>query len=292
MCDTALLNRSRQLTPSGTDLGEKVKITARWLGFGRTETGHVRKSNQDVFAAINSCNFWIVADGMGGHPAGDLAANIAVDVAVRKAKELVSVSKQVPTALAEHLSECVNEANRAIHQRVHQDSALKGMGSTVVAMTITPSPTPVAYIAHLGDSRAYRFHEGTLAQLTRDHTLVAMLVERGLINEDVARTYPDRHVLAKGLGLSLDMKPELTSTPLSNEDLLVLCSDGLTKMLEDADIASILSRADGDPRLACHELVDQALHRGGKDNVTVIVCAHTVPIKGWNQAIDKTTSSM
>lgn len=265
---------------------------ARWIGFGRTETGHVRKSNQDVFAAINSCNFWIVADGMGGHPAGDLAAHIAVDAAVQKAKELASVSNQIPGVLAEHLSECINVGNRAIHERVRQESALKGMGTTVVAMTITPKPSPVAYIAHLGDSRAYRFHSGALTQLTRDHTLVAMLVERGLIDEDTARTYPDRHILAKGLGLGLDMKPDLSSTPLCDEDLLLLCSDGLTKMLDDADIALILSCAEGDPRRACHDLIDEALQRGGKDNVTVIVCAHTIPAKGWTRTIDKTPSAM
>jgi protein phosphatase len=150
------------------------------------------------------------------------------------------------------------------------------MGTTVVAMIIAPTPTPVAHIAHLGDSRAYRFHAGTLTQLTRDHTLVAMLLERRLIDDATARAYPDRHVLAKGLGMGCDMKPELTSTPLTHEDLLLLCSDGLTKMLDDADIASILSQV-SNPRRACHDLVEEALTRGGEDNVTVIVCAYTTP---------------
>jgi len=260
----------------------------RWLGFGRTETGYVRQTNQDVFAAINSCNFWIVADGMGGHPAGDVAAHLAVSVATQKAKLLAGSRNQA----SERLVECITAANHAIHEKMREDASLKGMGTTVVAMTITPTPTPEVHIAHLGDSRAYRFHAGRLTQLTRDHTLVAILLERGLIDEATARAYPDRHVLAKGLGMGLDMKPELTSTHLTHDDLLLLCSDGLTKMLDDAAIASILSQAQHNPRRASHDLVEQALTCGGEDNVTVIVCAYTTPTKARTLAIDKTQPAM
>ena len=245
---------------------------------GRTEVGHVRRSNQDVFAAINSCNFWIVADGMGGHPAGDIAAHTAVGVATQKVKAYMADPERASRPPDEWLVESLMAANRAIHEQTRQDPSLKGMGTTVVAMTITPSSSPVAHIAHLGDSRAYRFHGGVLTQLTHDHTLVAMLLERGLISEATARAYPDRHVLAKGLGMGLDMKPEITSTLLTHEDMLLLCSDGLTKMLDDADIASILERSRKNPRRACHDLVEEALQRGGADNVTVIVCAYTTPV--------------
>ncbi|WP_455388973.1 Stp1/IreP family PP2C-type Ser/Thr phosphatase [Petrachloros mirabilis] len=269
-----------------------MKEAARWIGVGRTETGHVRQSNQDVFAAINSCNFWIVADGMGGHPAGDLAAHIAVDVATERFKKLVTTINDVPEIAGKCLGKIIMEANQIILEKVRAEPLLKGMGTTVVATTITPAPTPVAHIAHLGDSRAYRFRAGGLTQLTRDHTLVAMLLQRGLINEATARAYPDRHILAKGLGMESDMEPDLTSVPLTNEDLLVLCSDGLTKMLDDADIASILTAADGNPSQACHELVELALSRGGEDNVTVIVCAHTTPTKAGRLAIDKTPPAM
>jgi len=266
--------------------------TARWIGVGRTETGHVRQSNQDDFAAINSCNFWILADGMGGHPAGDVAAHITIDVATEQVKELATALTDRPETAAERLGKILIAANEAIHEKVRAEPSLKGMGTTVVALTITPTPTAVAHVAHLGDSRAYRFHAGALTQLTRDHTLVAMLLQRGLIDEATARAYPDRHILAKGLGMGLEMKPELTSTPLTNEDLLILCSDGLTKMLDDADIASVLARAAGNPRRACHDLIEQALSRGGEDNVTVIVCAHTTPTKAGSLAIDKTPPAM
>jgi PPM family protein phosphatase len=248
--------------------------------------------NQDVFAAINSCNFWIVADGMGGHPAGDVAAHVAVDTATQRAKALLAVKDLAPEVQGKHLIETVVAANRAIHEKVREEPALKGMGTTVVAMTIAQTSPPVAYLAHLGDSRAYRFHAGTLTQLTRDHTLVAVLLERGLINDATARAYPDRHVLAKGLGMGLDMTPELTTTPLTLDDVLLLCSDGLTKMLADADIASILARTRRNPRRACHDLVEEALARGGEDNVTVIVCAYTTPTKVGSLAIDKTLPAM
>jgi protein phosphatase len=268
-----------------------MKQSARWLGVGRSETGHVRTTNQDVFAAINSCNFWIVADGMGGHPAGDVAAHVAVDTAIQQAKSLFTAKDLSPDLQQKHLAETITAANRAIHDKVREEPVCKGMGTTVVAMTIAPSLPTVAYIAHVGDSRAYRFHAGSLTQLTRDHTLVAELLERGLINEATARAYPDRHVLAKGLGMG-DVTPEITTTPLTDDDVLVLCSDGLTKMLEDADIASVLSRTRSNPRRACHELVEEALLRGGEDNVTVIVCAYTTPSKVGSLAIDKTLPAM
>jgi len=269
-----------------------MKTSPRWLGVGRTETGHVRSTNQDVFAAINSCTFWIVADGMGGHPFGDVAAHVAVDTATQRAKALLAAKDLEPEVQGKCLSEIVIDANRALHEKVREDPALKGMGTTVVAMTIAQTSPPVAYIAHLGDSRAYRFHGGSLTQLTRDHTLVAVLLERGLINEATARAYPDRHVLAKGLGMGLDMTPDLTSIPLALDDTLLLCSDGLTKMLDDAAIASILARTHNHPRRACHELVEAALTRGGEDNVTVIVCAYTTPAKVGSLAIDKTLPAM
>ena len=269
-----------------------MKKSARWLGIGRTETGHVRSMNQDVFAAINSCNFWIVADGMGGHPGGDVAAHLAVDAATQRAKVLLAEKDLAPEVQQARLTETVTAANRAVHEKVREEPALKGMGTTVVAMTIAPTSPGVAYVAHLGDSRAYRFHAGSLRQLTRDHTLVEVLLERGLINDATARAYPDRHVLAKGLGMGLDMMPEVTSTPLTPDDVMLLCSDGLTKMLDDADIASILARSPHDPRRTCHELVEEALARGGEDNVTVIVCAYTTPARVGSLAIDKTLPAM
>jgi protein phosphatase len=169
------------------------------------------------------------------------------------------------------MTDVVTSANRRIHDLMLEQSSLRGMGTTFVALAITPTPIPVAHIAHLGDSRAYLYRAGQLTQLTRDHTLVQQLVQRGLIDEATALIHPERHVLTKGLGMGADMQPELTSVPVTPQDLIVLCSDGLTKMLEDSAIAAILSCASDDPHRACHNLIEEALKRGGEDNVTVIV---------------------
>lgn len=243
----------------------------RWTGVGRTETGSIRTSNQDALALLNDCGVWIVADGMGGHPAGDVAAHTAVAVATQRARERTFWLHQHPHCAAEFMTDLVTTANRRIHDLMLEKPSLRGMGTTLVALAMTPAPMPVAHIAHLGDSRAYLYRAGLLAQLTRDHTLVQKLVQRGLIDEATARIHPERHVLSKGLGMGADMQPELTSIPVAPQDLIMLCSDGLTKMLTDAAMASIISRADGDPDRTCHNLIDEALHRGGEDNVTVVV---------------------
>ena len=252
----------------------------QWTGVGRTETGHVRASNQDALALLNDCGVWIVADGMGGQPAGNIAAQTAVAVAEQRAQERVAWLREHPSAAAEFMTDLVTSANRRIHDLMQAKSYLKGMGTTFVALAITPAPMPLAHTAHLGDSRAYLYREGQLTQLTRDHTLVEKWVQRGLIDAATALTHPERHILTKGLGMGVDMKPELTETPITPQDLIVLCSDGLTKMLEDTAIASVLFRANGDPHRACHDLVEQALSRGGEDNVTVIVVAYRSPAVG------------
>jgi len=246
----------------------------QWTGVGRTETGYVRSSNQDALALLNDCGVWIVADGMSGHPAGDIAAQTAVSVATQRARERASWSREHPSAAAEFVADLATSANRRIHDLMQAKPSLKGMGTTFVALAITPAPMPVAHTAHLGDSRAYLYREGQLTQLTRDHSLVEKWVQRGLIDAATALTHPERHILTKGLGMGVDMKPELTETPITPHDLIVLCSDGLTKMVGDGAIASILFHAHGDPNRACNDLIEQALSRGGEDNVTVIVVAN------------------
>jgi protein phosphatase len=247
---------------------------------GRTEKGHVRAANQDALAVLNDCGVWMVADGMSGHPAGDVAAQTAVTVAAQRALERASWLREHPSDAAEFVADLVMCANRRIHNIILANPSLKGMGTTFVVFTMTPGPMPVVHIAHLGDSRAYLYRAGQLTQLTRDHTLVETFVQRGLIDAATALIHPERHILTKGLGMGVGMKPELTSIPVIPHDLIMLCSDGLTKMLKDADITSLLSHANGDPHRACTDLVEQALSNGGEDNVTVIVVACTPPTIG------------
>jgi protein phosphatase len=147
------------------------------------------------------------------------------------------------------------------------------MGTTIVLLAIVSGPVPVAYIAHVGDSRAYRFRSGTLTLLTKDHTLIEKYLERGILTAESAKTHPERHVLTRALGVGTTVKPTIAAFPILPEDLVLLCSDGLTKMLEDEDIRTLLAADKLDPAQVCNRLVAAALDRGGEDNVTVVVVA-------------------
>lgn len=269
-----------------------MKRPAQWFGVGRTETGQVRPTNQDAFAVINECMLWVVADGMGGHPAGDLAARMAVDSVVRGASQASAALQQTSDHPSRPLADLLAAANREIIEKADAQPTLRGMGTTVVAMIIGPGPIPVAHIAHLGDSRAYLYRSGTLRQLTRDHTLVEKYLQDGLIGAAEAKTHPRRHVLTRALGMEPDLPPERMSISLTSDDLLLLCSDGLTKMLADHEIALLLSRTEGDPARACDALIEEALNRGGEDNVTVVVCASMPPARDGSPAIDKKVAGM
>ena len=245
----------------------------RWMGIGRTDIGHVRRSNQDAYAILNDHGVWFLADGMGGHAGGDIAAQTAVAVAVDYTKDHAAFLQDQPDTAPSILIDTVIAVNKAIHDTARLKPYLKGMGTTFVGLGILPSPTPTAHIVHLGDSRAYRFHNGSLTQLTQDHTLVEGFLNRGLIDAETARIHPDRHILVKALGMGIGLKPELTSSPLHHTDMVLLCTDGLNKMLDDSAIAAVLARCSGDPDRASYELIKEALAQGGEDNVTVVVCA-------------------
>jgi protein phosphatase len=247
------------------------------MGIGRTDVGHVRRSNQDAYAVLNDLGMWFLADGMGGHAGGDIAAQTAVAVAMDYAKDHAARLQDQPDLAPSVLIDAVVFANKAIHDKARLKPYLKGMGTTFVGLGILPSVTPIAHVVHLGDSRAYHFHDGSLTQLTKDHTLVEGFVNRGLIDAETARTHPDRHVLIKALGMGIGLKPELTSCSLGPSDMILLCTDGLNKMLDDAAIAEVLARYTGNPDQASHELIREALAMGGEDNVTVIVCAAISP---------------
>jgi protein phosphatase len=248
---------------------------SRWVGVGRSEIGLVRSSNQDAYVLMDQFGLWAVADGMGGHVGGDIAAQTAIDSIKTRiwasAESLRGDSLQAPAAF---LSDLLHYAHTAILERVRREPSLKGMGTTIVVLLIRPHPTPVAHVAHLGDSRAYLFRAGELVALTRDHTLIEKYLERGILSPQMARTHPDRHVLTQALGVSSSIRPSISSCPLQPDDLLLLCSDGLTKMVDDHRIREICSETQGDPFHVCDSLIAASLDCGGLDNVTVVVVGH------------------
>lgn len=244
-----------------------------WSGIGRSEIGLVRTLNQDAFAVIDEVGVWAVADGMGGHVGGEVAAQTAIATVRTEAaasSHLLGNGQASPT---EVLTDLISQAHDAILNRARSKSKLKGMGTTIVLLAIVSGPAPIAYLVHVGDSRAYRFRSGTLTPLTKDHTLIEKYLERGILTAESAKTHPERHVLTRALGVGTTVKPTITAFPLLPDDLVLLCSDGLTKMLEDEEIRAAFDAGELDPTQVGNRLVTAALDRGGEDNVTVVVVA-------------------
>jgi protein phosphatase len=220
-----------------------------------TDTGLVRESNEDAF--VVDPPLYAVADGMGGHSAGEVAASVALETLER------GVGKWGPAKL----SDAVAEANRVVFERQVKDPALMGMGTTLTAVVAIGERLRVA---HVGDSRAYLWRDGNLRLLTDDHTWVNEMVRAGEITEAEARTHPNRSMLTRALGLDPDVAVDETSEVLRAGDRILLCSDGLTALLPDEEIEHLLETT-GDPQTAAERLVNAANAAGGVDNTTVIV---------------------
>ena len=232
-------------------------------GAARTDVGLRRRANEDTFALVPELGLYLVADGMGGHTAGQLASRLATRACVGALKELAKSR----ATLTEKLRACVEAANREIHDTAQAKPELTGMGTTLVALLAGGGRIA---LAHVGDSRAYLIRAGQIRRLTDDHSLVAELVRRQEISEESARGHPHRHVLTRALGVRRAVEPDLAELTPAPGDVFVLCSDGLTNHFEDAELAKLVSDAT-DLQEACEDLVDIANGRGGEDNVTVVL---------------------
>jgi serine/threonine protein phosphatase PrpC len=236
-----------------------------------TNTGCVREHNEDVVAysipAINGHAqqdmLALVADGMGGHAAGEVASGIAADTVLR----LYYERKGSPT---ERLTASLTAANQAIYERSQADPACAGMGTTCTVLAISDG---IAFLGHIGDSRAYLLHDGRIHQISEDHSLVAQMVRDGTLTEEEAAHSPDRNVILRALGNEARAKPAVwrEGLPLSEGDVLLLCSDGLSDVVDDKKIEEIAGSLP--PFEACQSLIDAALAAGGPDNVSVGVFA-------------------
>ncbi|MDJ0785843.1 MAG: Stp1/IreP family PP2C-type Ser/Thr phosphatase [Myxococcota bacterium] len=230
---------------------------------GSTDVGLRRKDNEDTYALAPHLGLFLVADGMGGHLAGQVASHLAAQSALRAVETLQGST----TSLAEQLRQAVASANRAIHRAACERPDCAGMGTTLVAVL---SDGERAALAHVGDSRAYLVRGGRIRQLTDDHSIVGELLRRREISEDAAREHPHRHVLTRALGVRPKVQPDLAELTPNAGDVFVLCSDGLTGHVEDHEIAKALV---GEPDLqeVSEGLVDLANGRGGEDNTTVVL---------------------
>lgn len=236
----------------------------------RTDIGKLRKQNEDAAWFDESRAVFAVADGMGGHLAGEVASRMAIEAVQRMAKD-----NDVPGIAA--LRDAVAGAHETIltHAQSHIECA--GMGTTLSVLWLSRS---YAYIAHVGDSRIYRLRAGSLSQITQDHSLVEELVRAGLITREQARTHPRRNIITRALGTHGENEPDLLVTDVQDGDLFLLCTDGLTGMVTDAQIERIL--LENDMEAAADALLAAALDAGGRDNVTLILCERR-GASAWNR---------
>lgn len=222
----------------------------------RTDIGCLRDHNED--SLVVTPPLFAVADGMGGHAAGEVASEIAVRVLSEQAPEH-------PDGAA--LGRAIEEANRAIIQAAHEGRGRQGMGTTMTAAMLEGERL---VIAQVGDSRAYLLHQGKLQQLTRDHSLMADMIEAGQLTPEEARTHPQRSVITRALGSDTHLHPDIYEINVETGDRLLICSDGLSGMVFDDEIENTLRRVQ-DPQRCASQLVNEAIAAGGHDNVTVIV---------------------
>ena len=229
-----------------------------------TDTGKKRNMNQDfVYASEQRIgaipNLFIVADGMGGHNAGDLASRLAVETMV----DHIGSSGSKRTLMI--LSEAVDAANRSVYQRSLTDKALTGMGTTVVACCAEGESL---YVVNVGDSRLYIIRDD-IYQITRDHSLVEEMVRAGQITAEEAKVHPDRNVITRAVGMKDQSKPDLLDVGIRQGDRILLCSDGLTNMVEDSRILEILKDTETENKV--QKLIDEANANGGRDNIAIVL---------------------
>lgn len=242
-----------------------MKITA----FGLTDVGRRRESNEDDFLLEPESGVYAVADGMGGHAAGEIASHLAIDTLreVLHRDDTATERLSVDDA-AEWLRGAVVEANRRICDSIRLHEERRGMGTTVVALVHAGQD---AVVGHVGDSRMYLLRGDELVRMTSDHSWVNEQVKLGLMNDDTAQRHPMRNIVTRALGSRPDVLVDVASMQIRPGDVLLLCSDGLNTMLSDEQIRGIVLDHRLDPEAACRALVEGANRHGGEDNVTVVV---------------------
>ncbi len=240
-----------------------------------TDPGPVRDNNEDAYHVDEDGGLFIVADGMGGHAAGEVASRLAVETL----KELLAgdgldpdetrLDRQVgdpADVLRERLRYAMNQASSRIRREASANPAYSGMGTTVCVLLVEGEQ---AHVAHVGDSRVYLFREGRLSRLTRDHTVVQQEIDAGRLTPEMARKVAHRNYLTQSVGYHGPVEPDTTTRQIDAGDTFILCSDGVTDPLDDAQIAAICLQCDA-AELA-ERLVNEAIQGGGEDNITAVV---------------------
>lgn len=238
---------------------------------GCTDPGRMRARNEDAIGEDAELGLMVLADGMGGHSGGDVASRIAVDTILAELRQALgrgSAQEESTEETGLQVREAIIQANRTIHEAAAGDVRNTGMGTTLAVVLLRGGRMT---LAHVGDSRIYRFRNGQLEQMTVDHTLIQELVDRGLCSADQARTSLNRNLVTRALGIDSTVAVDIREEQVMPGDIYLLCSDGLNDMLEDATIEDILSRHQTDLSEASRKLVQQANESGGRDNISVMI---------------------
>lgn len=235
---------------------------------GLSDRGRMREGNEDAIATRPELGIAVLADGMGGHRAGEVASRMAVEIVTRHFAERLAPGNGLAGEPEPVVSEAIRLANSAIYDAAQARPECQGMGSTIVVVLFSASKLCVG---HVGDSRLYRLHEGRLEQLTQDHSVIQELVNRGLFTPEEARQSVAKNLVTRALGVEPDIVPDVSARRLQAGDIYLLCSDGLNDVLADEEIAELLARHGEDLDTAARRMVERANERGGPDNISVIL---------------------
>ncbi|WP_269620222.1 Stp1/IreP family PP2C-type Ser/Thr phosphatase [Zhongshania sp. BJYM1] len=256
-------------------MNKRINMEERTIirAYGISDIGQVRSHNEDAIHVAVDQGYVLVADGMGGHNAGEVASALAIEgftqfLAADQDNDdtVTEMSEFSHQTLA--LRDAIYAANTAIFDNAQRNSARQGMGTTLVSASFHGSRIAVA---HVGDSRLYRFREGFLDQLTTDHTLVQEMVDRNEYSQEEARNSRNKNVITRALGLADIVEVDLLEDLLRAGDYYLLCSDGLTGMVSDEQIADVLATCQANPEVAANQLLKMANNSGGNDNISIIV---------------------
>lgn len=248
-------------------------MTLQLVAEARTDIGLIRHNNEDNYYIDVPSGLLVVADGMGGHASGEVASRMATDVIRDYFNNLHEGRAPIVGEYREDYSEVTNRigsairlANMAVFQASQSDPKLQGMGTTIVAVMVDGNRMS---IAHVGDSRVYLVRAGGIEQLTDDHSIVYEQVKRELITKEEAQKSDMKNILTRAVGIAADVEVDFNELTLAQGDILILCSDGLSTMVSDDRILSVVISTEN-PAEACEKLVDMAKKNGGNDNITVV----------------------
>lgn len=243
---------------------------------GITDVGLKRKGNEDSFSTDDDLGLYVVADGMGGHLAGEVASRVAVEL-INKCFRIWMESGAAEETLygypdsslsrnGNYILSSIRLANRVIHELSLEHEKYHGMGTTVATLAVVPGRI---IVANVGDSRIYMIRNGEIERLSKDHTIVAEQVESGIMSREEAEASTLKHILTRNLGSSENVKAEVFEIEPANGDRYLLCSDGVTDLISDEEILRMVTAGDN-PEALCRQFIDEALKRGGHDNATLI----------------------